>query len=178
MSTTWIRDRVVAVAEAQAEETGEDASEIIWQLSKELGHMAQVSGSTPPSEETLMDRIRATYKTDAPIASIDPIDPIDPMIGYLKPEQIVTPETRKIMADATDSQFDSVSRPAHYAEGRRHEPKDVIRDWGLNHNLGAAVKYLSRAGRKNDIIEDLEKAITYIGFEVVALKEERDGSQD
>lgn len=69
--------------------------------------------------------------------------------------------------------FDVVSRPAHYAEGRKYEPKDVIRDWGLNFNLGSAVKYISRAGRKDDILQDLEKAREFLGFEIAAIKEER-----
>lgn len=64
-------------------------------------------------------------------------------------------------------------RPAHYREGRKYEPKDVIRDWELNFNLGSSVKYLSRAGRKGDIIEDLEKAKQFIQFEIDHLKEER-----
>ena len=37
---------------------------------------------------------------------------------------------------------------------------------GLNFNLGNAVKYVSRAGRKGDKIEDLRKAIQYIEFEI------------
>lgn len=69
--------------------------------------------------------------------------------------------------------FDPVKKPSHYTAGRKYEPKDVIRDWDLNFNLGNAVKYISRAGRKNDILEDLEKAKTYIEFEINALKEER-----
>src|SRR5699024_7691257 len=68
--------------------------------------------------------------------------------------------------------YDPVDRPAHYAEGREHEPKDVIRDWGLNFNLGSAVKYLSRSGRKDAAITDLEKAKTFIQFEIDALKKE------
>ena len=64
---------------------------------------------------------------------------------------------------------DNVKHPSHYAEGRKFEPKDVIRDWGLNFNLGNAVKYLSRAGRKGDIVEDLLKAQQYIDFELEAL---------
>ena len=67
---------------------------------------------------------------------------------------------------------EQVKHPSHYASGRKYEPKDVIRDWDLNFNLGNAVKYISRAGRKNDIIEDLEKAKQYIDFEIEALKEE------
>lgn len=63
---------------------------------------------------------------------------------------------------------DVVSHPDHYCKGRKYEPKDVIYDWGLDFNLGSAVKYLSRAGRKayNSKEQDLEKAIQYIQFEL------------
>lgn len=67
------------------------------------------------------------------------------------------------------NEFDSVHRPAHYAEGRKYEPRKVIADWGLNFNLGNAVKYVARAGRKGDKIEDLRKAIQYIEFEIEEL---------
>ncbi len=70
-------------------------------------------------------------------------------------------------------EHDAVRKPSHYVEGRKFEPKDVIRDWGLNFNLGNAVKYLSRAGRKGDILEDLRKAQEYIKFEIEALEAER-----
>ena len=66
--------------------------------------------------------------------------------------------------------YDSVHKPSHYIEGRKYEPKDVIRDWELNFNLGSAVKYLSRAGRKDDIIQDLKKAQEFIQFEIDALE--------
>lgn len=66
--------------------------------------------------------------------------------------------------------FDPVSKPSHYAAGRKYEPKDVIRDWDLNFNLGNAVKYISRAGRKNDLIEDLKKARQYLDFEIEYLE--------
>lgn len=62
-----------------------------------------------------------------------------------------------------------IKSPKHYTEGRKFEPKDVIRDWGLNFNLGNAVKYLARAGRKGDAVEDLKKAQQYIQFEIDAL---------
>lgn len=65
--------------------------------------------------------------------------------------------------------YDVVSHPSHYTEGRKYEPRKVIADWGLNFNLGNAVKYLSRAGRKGDKIEDLRKAIQYIEFELEEL---------
>lgn len=68
---------------------------------------------------------------------------------------------------------DNIKHPSHYAEGRNHEPKDVIRDWGLNFNLGSAVKYISRAGRKDDIVQDLKKAQQFIQFEIDAIEAER-----
>lgn len=36
--------------------------------------------------------------------------------------------------------FDPVTNPAHYTEGRIHEPAAVIADWGLNFFLGSAVE--------------------------------------
>ena len=77
-----------------------------------------------------------------------------------------------VATDLHASEYNIISRPSHYAEGRKYEPKDVIRDWGLNFNLGSAVKYLSRAGRKDAMINDLEKAKTFIQFEIEALAEE------
>jgi hypothetical protein len=68
---------------------------------------------------------------------------------------------------------DKIKHPSHYAEGRKYEPKDVIRDWGLNFNLGSAVKYISRAGRKDDIVQDLKKAQQFIQFEIDAIETER-----
>lgn len=65
----------------------------------------------------------------------------------------------------------NVEHPAHYAEGRKYEPIKVIRDWGLNFALGNAVKYISRAGRKGNKIEDLEKAVFYLNDEIESLKE-------
>lgn len=70
----------------------------------------------------------------------------------------------------------AVKQPSHYVEGRKYEPKDVIRDWGLNFNLGNAVKYLARAGRKDDIVQDLKKAQEYIQFEIDAIEEARSKS--
>ena len=69
--------------------------------------------------------------------------------------------------------MDVVKKPSHYVSGRKYEPKDVIRDWGLNFNLGSAVKYISRAGRKDDIVQDLRKAREFIEFEIDAILEER-----
>lgn len=67
---------------------------------------------------------------------------------------------------------DIISHPAHYCHSK-YEPKDVIRDWGLKFNLGNVVKYIARAGYKDDVIQDLKKARQYLDFEIEALEEER-----
>lgn len=60
----------------------------------------------------------------------------------------------------------AVNHPAHYAEGRKHEPIDVIEDWQLGFCLGNTLKYISRAGRKGDRLSDLRKAAWYLAREI------------
>ena len=62
--------------------------------------------------------------------------------------------------------------PEHYNR-LDPQPKDIIRAWGLNFNLGNAVKYVARAGHKDDIVQDLKKAQEYIQFEIDAIEAER-----
>lgn len=64
------------------------------------------------------------------------------------------------------NKYDSIANPSHYVEGRDYEPHLVIEDWGLNFNLGNVVKYIARAGRKDDALEDLLKARQYLDFEI------------
>lgn len=71
--------------------------------------------------------------------------------------------------------YNAIHKQSHYTSGRKYEPKDVIRDWGLNFNLGSAVKYISRAGRKDDTVQDLMKAVEFINFEIEAIREENGG---
>lgn len=91
---------------------------------------------------------------------------MDTMEGMMTDE-----EFSKFMNPPTegfDEAYDDISHPQHYTQGTKHEPKDVIRLWGLNYNTGAAVKYICRAGRKpgNPANEDLRKAAQYIKFEL------------
>lgn len=65
---------------------------------------------------------------------------------------------------------DPINSPSHYAEGRKFEPIDVIEDWELNFRLANTVKYISRAGRKKDILEDLRKARWYLDREIQHLE--------
>lgn len=67
---------------------------------------------------------------------------------------------------------DAVNRPSHYAEGRQYEPIAVIEDWQLGYHLGNALKYISRAGRKLDTIEDLRKAVWYLERHIEVLQDQ------
>lgn len=64
------------------------------------------------------------------------------------------------MAETTNSRG-----PSYYKRG----PVDVwdfIRQQGLNFHLGNVIKYVCRAGYKNNDIEDLTKAIHYLSNEI------------
>lgn len=67
---------------------------------------------------------------------------------------------------------DMVNHPSHYVDGRQYEPLNVIADWELNYRLGSALKYISRAGRKDPTktVEDLQKAVFYLNREIEALE--------
>lgn len=56
---------------------------------------------------------------------------------------------------------DVVNHPAHYTFGKI-EVIDVLEDWKLPYHLSAALKYIARAGKKDDAKQDLEKAIWYL----------------
>lgn len=71
----------------------------------------------------------------------------------------------------------SAINPEHYNR-LNPQPKDVIRAWGLNFNLGSAVKYISRAGHKDDIVQDLKKAQEFIQFEIDAIEGARAERKD
>ncbi len=55
--------------------------------------------------------------------------------------------------------------PPHYNE-LEPQPINVIEAWGLGYHLGTVVKYLSRAGRKGDRVEDLKKAAWFLQREI------------
>lgn len=65
-------------------------------------------------------------------------------------------------------------RPGYYNPADPYEPRKVIRAWGFGWNLGNALAYMARAGKKDPQkhIEDLEKAIQQLQFEVEDLKNE------
>lgn len=66
---------------------------------------------------------------------------------------------------------DNVNHPSHYTRGNI-EVIDFIEDQNFNYRLGNAVKYICRAGYKDNKVEDLQKAIWYLYRELAAIKKE------
>jgi hypothetical protein len=70
---------------------------------------------------------------------------------------------------------DNVNHPSHYGgEDNLYEAIKVIEAWNLGFCLGNAVKYISRAGKKDKSkeVEDLEKAVWYLQREINRIKGE------
>ena len=69
--------------------------------------------------------------------------------------------------------MEKINHPEHY-KGNKYEAIDVIDDYQLGFNLGNAVKYILRAGKKGDTAEDLKKAKWYIEHEISKLMNEQE----
>lgn len=56
---------------------------------------------------------------------------------------------------------DAVNHPAYYNRGNI-EVIDFIEDWRLDFSMGSFIKYVCRAGLKDNYVQDLNKAKWYI----------------
>jgi len=72
-------------------------------------------------------------------------------------------ENKDILLATYSNDDDPINHPSHYTSGTI-EVIDVIEDWKLDFRLANAVKYIARAGKKDQTKtkEDLEKALWYI----------------
>lgn len=124
--------------------------EVISTLADIYGDTMLALADCPNTAKEMKEHKFEDKKTNESVVKIKLGD--DPMCGS-------TDGTVQKYKKETD---DKINHPKHYCEGRRYEPIDVIEDWGLGMHAGNAVKYISRAGRKDNAIEDLEKARWYV----------------
>ncbi len=54
----------------------------------------------------------------------------------------------------------------HYENNKGYDVIDFIKDYNLNFNRGNVVKYLARAGKKDNELQDLRKALDYLQREI------------
>ena len=57
-----------------------------------------------------------------------------------------------------------VDHPSHYNQGI--ETIEYIESWSMNFNTGNVIKYVTRAGYKDNKLEDLKKAMWYLQREI------------
>lgn len=69
------------------------------------------------------------------------------------------------LLEMTSEVKEMVNSPQHY-QGKNFEVIDIINDYGLNFELGNAIKYILRADKKGNKKQDLEKAIWYLNHEL------------
>ena len=73
--------------------------------------------------------------------------------------------------------MEKINHPEHY-KGNKYEAIDIIDDYQLGFNLGNAVKYILRAGKKGDTAEDLKKAKWYIEHKICKLMNVKEKSKE
>lgn len=61
----------------------------------------------------------------------------------------------------------------HYDNGKDYDVIDIIKDYNLNFNRGNIIKYVCRAGKKDNELKDLEKALDYLKREIEYLRDEQ-----
>jgi hypothetical protein len=64
--------------------------------------------------------------------------------------------------------------PTHYDNKKEYDLIDVALDYNLNFFRFNVLKYICRAGKKEDEIKDLEKAIDYLERELQHLRKEQE----
>ncbi len=81
----------------------------------------------------------------------------------------------KVTIDDDTPKVELVNHPKHYGgKDNPYEAIKVIEAWDLGFCLGNTVKYISRAGKKDDTIQELEKALWYLKREI---KKQKDGKE-
>jgi hypothetical protein len=75
--------------------------------------------------------------------------------------------------NAWDFKNDAVNHPRHYTSGK-FEVIEVLEDWFPSDPLLWQVgKYIARAGKKDDTVQDLKKAAWYLDRKIKKLEAEK-----
>lgn len=79
---------------------------------------------------------------------------------------------REVMVTISEPKIELVDHPLHYGgKDNPYEAIKVIEAWNLGFCLGNTIKYISRAGKKDAKIQELEKALWYLQREIQKLKD-------
>lgn len=121
--------------------------------------LADIETDWTLATEGLMDAVRAIYRAGRArhrwqrkarrMAVLDASTAVHEAMGVVASGQVHTSSVGRGVSD-------------HYTDGRRYDPIAAIDAWGLDFHLGNALKYVARAGRKDDTLQDLRKALFYL----------------
>lgn len=100
-----------------------------------------------------------------------PCEENPPAENAAEPQQEAPAERNPDKTMINNATTDNVNHPDHYNHGKI-EVIDFIEDQHLGFHLGNAVKYISRAGRKDPArtVEDLRKAAWYLNRQIGRLE--------
>lgn len=78
----------------------------------------------------------------------------------------------QLIEDSNNEPSDNPIKPDYYND-TKIAPIDVIEDWDLDFCLGSALKYIKRAGKKdnNPSVQDLRKVIWYVERRIKELED-------
>ena len=65
------------------------------------------------------------------------------------------------------------STQPHYENGNSYDVIDVINDYNINFCRGNIIKYVIRAGKKKDELQDLLKAQDYLNREIELIRQSK-----
>jgi len=66
----------------------------------------------------------------------------------------------------------------HYDNGKGYDVIDIAVDYDLNFFRFNVLKYITRAGKKDDEVKDLEKALDYLQREIATVRARRDAETE
>jgi hypothetical protein len=155
-------------------------SEIIRKLHKEGKTVKEIKAKTKYSD-ALVRIVIGNYKKKLKKSKIiKAVKETKQAMDVIQKPKVTRKELLKELLPGIDACFglekktappavDPVNHPPHYKTGGV-ETIDFIEAKDLNYRLGNVVKYVSRAGKKGDPIQDLEKAAWYLQREITARK--------
>ena len=78
----------------------------------------------------------------------------------------------KDLQQANDIKVNYEIVPNHYDNKQGYDVIDISKHYGLNFNRGNVVKYICRAGKKDNELQDLKKALDYLQREIKFIENE------
>jgi len=101
------------------------------------------------------------------------VNPVQAIIANAESGNLEKPMTVKTTTKKRKEKLfsDIVNSPAHYTYGGI-ETIDFIEAKQLSYHCGNVIKYVSRAGKKGERLEDLRKAQWYLNREIERLEKE------